>query len=149
MRGRKPTPTHLKLLQGTFRPDRAQSNEPQPAAELPPAPDYLNAVASREWDRLAPQLYAAGLLTSFDLMALEALCKAYARWRKAEEQVDVEGEVIQSPRGPVRNPWVLIQSKAYEQMTKMLIEFGFTPSARSRVTAIPTDGENDDGFDFG
>ena len=30
MAGRPPKPTKLKLLEGTFRPDRARPDEPQP-----------------------------------------------------------------------------------------------------------------------
>jgi hypothetical protein len=39
MRGRKPTPSHLKLIRGTARKDRAPKNEPKPHGDLLVAPD--------------------------------------------------------------------------------------------------------------
>ena len=34
-RGRKPKPTHLKLIAGTFRKDRSSKNEPKPELAIP------------------------------------------------------------------------------------------------------------------
>jgi phage terminase small subunit len=87
MRGRKPTPTHLKLVRGN--PGRRPLNraEPKPAAGMPTAPAHLSTEAKTEWRRVAPELYRLGILTRLDRSALAAYCQCYGRWRQAEEAI--------------------------------------------------------------
>src|SRR5215469_12484602 len=84
MRGRRPRPTHLKLVTGN--PGRRPLNdaEPRPATGLPAAPAELTADAKTEWQRVARRLHALGLLTTVDRAALAAYCQAWGRWRQAE-----------------------------------------------------------------
>lgn len=51
------------------------------------------------------------------------------------------GTVVKSPSGyPIQSPYLAIANKAHEQMTKLLAEFGMTPSSRSRcMVAKPDD----------
>lgn len=48
-RGPKTKPTELKLMQGTYRKDRAPENEPKPNAppSLPEPPSYMDITAKR------------------------------------------------------------------------------------------------------
>ena len=89
----------------------------------------------KEWKRMALLLEPLGLLTEIDGEALELYCAARARWLKAEGVVRKKGEVTNAPSGyPIRNPYLSIANKAWEQMRRLLIEFGMTPSSRERVT---------------
>lgn len=63
MRPRKPT--NLKILEGTFRKDRA-ANEPKPVPIAPPKPAWLKCAAGEIWKQLAPDLDAVGCLTRVD-----------------------------------------------------------------------------------
>ena len=115
MRGRKPKPTALKLLDGT-QACRINRDEPViPAANLDP-PKWLNQTAREHWAELAPMLAKAGLLTEGDRPALALLCDCYLWIRHDPEN------------------W-----KARELYRKLLVEFGLTPSSRSRLktTAEP------------
>ncbi len=128
-----PKPTALKLLQGTHRADRANPNEPQVEPCTIPRPRWLRGEARREWNRLAPQLARAGVLTEMDRSALIGLCEMWARWREAEGILDKEGLI----RDGRRHPASTIAAKCYDQWRAMLAEFGLTPSSRSRVSAVP------------
>jgi len=124
MRGRKPKPTALKLLEGT-RADRVNQDEPV----LPPATIELpeefegdrqgTRYAREQWERLAPMLLACGVLTVGDRPALALLCLAYASTRVDPDDV-----------------------KARESYRRMLVEFGLTPSSRSRLR-VSTDKPRD------
>jgi phage terminase small subunit len=74
MRGRKPTPTRLKVLTGNpgKRPLNAAEHHPEPA--VPDCPPELGPVARREWDRLVSELAPLRLLTHLDRAALAAYC---------------------------------------------------------------------------
>lgn len=50
-RGRKPKPTHLKLIAGTFRKDRSSKNEPKPELAISVPPE-LSDDAKLEWGRV-------------------------------------------------------------------------------------------------
>lgn len=135
MSGRKPKPTALKLITGNpgkralpkFEP------KPQPGAEMP---DWLSDEAKAQWALVAQQLEASGILTQIDGPALGLYCEAFARWRHANDQVVKFGSVVKAPSGfPVQSPFLAIANRAWDQMMKALVEFGMTPSSRSRVTA--------------
>ena len=80
MRGRKPKPTHLKVLEGN--PGRRPINgaEPKPAGDLPTCPAHLGPSAKAEWKRLARDLNRIGLLTMADRAALAVYCQSWGRW---------------------------------------------------------------------
>lgn len=133
--GRKPIPTNLKVLRGNPGKRALNANEPKPRARKPIAPSHLDDEAKREWRRMSDKLFKLGLLTEIDKAALAAYCMAWSRWVQAEESVRKYGIVMLSPdKGwPIQSPYLAIANKAMEQMTKMLGEFGMTPSSRSRI----------------
>ena len=137
MRGRKPTPTALKLLRNN--PGRRPLNtaEPKPPAGRTGPPAYLTGAAATEWRRLAPELARLGLLTTIDRDALAAYCQTFARWRDAEAAVKKHGMVLKGrDGGPVLSPYVTIANRALAQLRGWQTEFGMTPSARSRVSTV-------------
>jgi P27 family predicted phage terminase small subunit len=141
--GRKPKPTALRRAQGNPGHRPLNNNEPKPTG-IPLCPSHLNEVAKREWRRIAPELIALGLLTKIDRAALAAYCVSYSRWVAAEQSVDKFGTVIKLKNSdtPLRNPHVTIANAALDQMRKFLVEFGMTPSSRSRIQAAPTEAKD-------
>jgi phage terminase small subunit len=84
MRGRKPKPTHLKLVTGNPGKRKLNASEPMPAPALPEPPFHLGEEARTEWKRVAEDLYRLGVLTEIDRVVLAAYCQAYGRWVRAE-----------------------------------------------------------------
>jgi phage terminase small subunit len=62
MRGRKPKPTALKLIEGNPGKRPITGSEPKPPSTLPTCPSHLSASAKAEWKRLAHTLNTIGLL---------------------------------------------------------------------------------------
>ena len=52
-RGRKPKPTHLKLIEGNPGKRPIRTGPERPTTAMPEPPDHLNADARTEWDRRA------------------------------------------------------------------------------------------------
>ena len=149
--GRPPKPTAIKRLTGTLR---APFNEREPVApkRLPKPPAHLSDEALAEWERVALDLYHAGVLTDFDRAALAGYCQAYGRWAQAETALErvAEGDeltyglMIRTKNGNVvQNPLVGASNKAMMAMVRIAAELGMTPAARSRIAA-QTPGEDDD-----
>ncbi len=140
MKGRKPKPTALKILEGN--PGRRPLNpaEPAPAAGARPpnCPRHLDPDARREWRRLARQLHGLGLITQVDRSALAAYCQAWSRWIAAEKIIAADGLTVTTDKGNlIQHPAVGIANKALDLMLKFGVEFGLTPSSRSRLQVAP------------
>ena len=138
MRGRKPKPTIMKLISGNPGKRPLNENEPMPESskDLPAPPKYLSELAAIHWDKMAAQLHPLGLLTNADLDALARYCELHARWLLAQAQLIDHGLLIKAQNGfPVQSPYIAISNKCIELMNRIGIEFGLTPSSRSRISA--------------
>lgn len=130
--GRKPKPTQLKLLHGTFRPDRANPNEPRPEIAPPPVPAWLTGEARRLWEEIVPELVALGILSRIDGPSLACYCSAVADLARARRVIQLHGK-----GQDVLQKWLAIQATAMRQVREFASEFGLTPSARTRVSGAP------------
>jgi P27 family predicted phage terminase small subunit len=138
MRGRRPTPTRLKMLAGNPGKRPLNADEPRPEIAVPDCPIELGPVARTEWERLVGELAALRILTHLDRAALAAYCGAYAMWAEATEAIQKFGTMVKSPTGyPVQSPYVSIANRQAEIMMRIASEFGFTPASRSRISAPP------------
>jgi P27 family predicted phage terminase small subunit len=125
--------------------------EVTPAAGHPACPPHIKGEARAEWDRICGELDLLGLLTTADRPALALYCKAWARWIEAEAKVAELGLLVSAPKTktPMGNPYLSIANKAHEQMLKLLVEYGLTPSARSRMRIAKASLEQgDEDLDF-
>ena len=135
MPGPPPKPTKLKLLKGEKNKDRINQNEPQPEVKVLPCPSHLKEEAKRYWNQEAPRLYQLGLLTEVDGGAFELLCVAWAEWQEYTELVEKNGIAIRTPNGSLQlSPAAVLKDRAYERYRRMCLEFGMTPSSRSRIS---------------
>ena len=147
MRGRKPKPTVLKLLDGNPGKRRINDREPKAPAGIPEPPEWLDDGAGAEWFRIVKDLDGMGLLSPADHAMLEAYCTTYSRFVQAEVQVRKYGPIVKSPNGFAQtSPYLTVANQALEALRKLSVEFGLTPSSRSRIR-LPASGEAMDEFD--
>ena len=154
MPGRRPKPTNLLNFQGNPGGRRLNEHEPQPPKprRAPPAPPELGDVGKQEWKRMARILHDLGLLTGLDRGMLTAYCKSFEQWVEAVRMTDRFGTVaLTANRTPVQSPYVGIANRALANMTRIAVEFGLTPAARSRVQAPPMGDamDEDEAYMFG
>lgn len=133
-RGPAPTPTALKLLKGA-QPCRINKNEPVARDGFPVCPEGTDEAVREIWDYAISEMIAMGTAKSADRDTLRLYCEAVVAHRRASEVVNAEPLIVEGATGGmVRNPALVIQRDAAEQVRKLAQEFGFTPSARSRIT---------------
>jgi P27 family predicted phage terminase small subunit len=136
-RGRTPKPTALKKAEGNPGKRALNASEPRLPPVLVDPPMHLAGEALAEWTRIAPDLFAAGVLTVADRAALAAYCQAWADWVRARGHL-VDQMVVTTPSGyEMASPWVSIANKALDKMMKFASEFGLTPASRARIHAEP------------
>jgi P27 family predicted phage terminase small subunit len=149
MPGRRPSA--LKLLEGTYRPDRSR-REPRPPAGIPEAPAWLCEQAREIWRELAPALAGMGVLALPDRQALALACDALAEHRAARAVVEREGATYPATTESgatlhrVR-PEVGIAADAWRRALRGLSEFGLTPASRGRIDVEPGDAGRHDPVD--
>ena len=134
MAGRKPQPTAIKMIKGNpgKRPIVKDSIAPNPS--IPKPPTFLDKEAKNEWSRISESLFNLQILSEIDRSALAAYCQTYCRWAKAERKIKKDGMVSVTTNGNViQSPYVSIANTALTLMHKYLVEFGMTPSSRSKV----------------
>ena len=141
MKGRKPTPTALKILAGNPGQRKLPPNEPQPELGIRKAPSWLCAYARKVWNDDGPGLVAMGVLGRTDWMVFASYCQAAADVRRAREKMQAAGEQL-TEVNPVnglegRSVYYNIVRERGLDALKYAAELGITPSARTRVSAIP------------
>ena len=137
MRGRKPKPTALKLVDGNPGKRKAR-DEPQPKSDAVRCPAHLSRLAKRRFRALSAELGRLGLLTNLDIDALAAYCAVWARWVEAERALNGDS-------GPVsyKNSNLLVANRCLKEMRAFMAEFGMTPSARTRVSVETTNAHDE------
>ena len=134
MRGRKPTPTALKVLRGNPGRRPLNAREPKPKTGLPPCPSSLKGSARLAWRQMAKMLRDAGIGTTLDRNAMILLVDAWETYVSATTTLRQSGLLVKSPTGyPMQNPLLAVSNRAHEQIVRLLAEFGMTPASRTRV----------------
>ena len=144
--GRKPKPTHLKIIEGNPGKRPLNKNEPKPEPGVPSRPDWLTREAKREWGRVVPALDKLRLLTLVDRAALAMYCQEWGRYVEAQAQLSKKA-VTTTPSGYEQpSPYVSIARSSQKACASFCAEFGLTPSSRGRMS-LPEQPEDDDILD--
>jgi P27 family predicted phage terminase small subunit len=133
VRGRKPKPTHLRLIEGNAGHRPLNVDEPIPEGDLALPPAWFSPAQRLVWDgviRDAP----AGLLRRLDAGTVEVYCVAKELHSQAAQKISEFGAVVTVNGMPMRSPYVSIQNQQSAVLLKCAAELGFTPSSRTRVT---------------
>jgi P27 family predicted phage terminase small subunit len=135
MRGRKPKPAELKIVQGTFRKDRANPRQPAAHGYLTEPPEHLNEEQKQIWrDAIADA--PKSLLKKIDRSNFEVWVVSYGTYRECQRLLAKTSQVIKTTHGNwITNPILTNMNKQAAIMLKAASEMGFTPASRSRVVA--------------
>ena len=146
MKGRKPVPTHLKVIRGNPGKRKLNKNEPLPIGDLVDAPEWMAESQRQSWN-YAVENAPKGLLKKLDRSVLVAWTVAEDLHRRSSEQVEKFGILTKAPNTglPMQSPYLPVVNKQAQIMLKAAELLGFTPASRSRVQIIedrPSDEED-------
>mgnify|MGYP000916111745 CR=1 FL=1 len=146
---REGNPGHRPVEPGLLLPP-AELEEPDwgetfPVVEGEQAPENerLRVVASREWNRVVPVLKHTAGLAAVDAAALQEYCTVVARIDQCERALSVNGLLMQTDRGWVKNGAATIVSQYRATYKVLLREFGLSPSARRGITPVEASDDSD------
>lgn len=149
MAGRRPKPTVLRLVEGNPGKRKINKAEPKPKREIPSCPAHLSDAGKVAWGRLSVLLDRMGVLTEADSAALERLCDCYSDVLICRESLKADGWTYKTMDAQGNtlikgNPAAAQLRAADSQFKSYLVEFGLTPSARSKVHTTPDGDEKED-----
>lgn len=136
--GRPKKPDKQKIIQGTFRKDRAPKAQPKAEKSEQNAPPWWlkGHIARKAWRELYIYLKENGRLTKLDEKAFEMLVTSYADWRTAREKAKIG--TYKTDTGYFRvNPMIAVQKIYFKQFNDMLVQFGMTPISRIAMDLHP------------
>ena len=140
MRGRKPLPTHLKVIKGTARKDRLPKNEPRPEGALLHPPKGMSPRQRVVWAHAIAES-PPGLLKPVDrgvvaayVIGLETALEINEQMATAPLLVRIGGTEEAPIMGP--NPLERIRMQNLLAMIRAAEQIGFSPSARSRIEIV-------------
>lgn len=150
-RGPSKKPAELEALHGNPGHRKAPKQiKFEKSEKAPTPPPFLDKVAKKEWKRLAPIVYKAGLLTEADIGAFAAYCHSYSQWVMADKAIQARKDsdnalpplTFVTDKGySMQIPEINIVNSAKKQMLTFAREFGLTPSSRSGM-ASPLETED-------
>lgn len=139
MRGRKPTPTALKLIRGNPGKRPLNRDEPQPGPLRRSCPRELADTEARaEWRRTIAPAIDRGQVTAADRVMAIAHCELWATWRSQLADAARHAHIIAAGPSnyPMPNPARMMANKTFALLKSVDAELGFTPASRSRVTTV-------------
>src|SRR5262245_46529862 len=131
--GPKPTPLEIAALHGRQRSKlRARGLLPKGRvidATIDP-PKHLSADEAREWRAVEVKFADLQMITTNDLVLLEAWCVFRGDLVESERHLK-RGTIVTDKNGEKRrSPWYLVRNRAIEGLQKIGAEFGFSPGSR-------------------
>lgn len=141
-KGRKKTPTALRIVRGNPGKRALPKDEPNPKKAAVKPPRGLSTAAKKQWRLVARQLSEANILTVLDTHALVLYCEAFSRWLEANTCIAEEGMIVTTPKGySIPSPYIAISNKAFDQMKSIMVEFGMTPTSRTGIKTVEPETE--------
>lgn len=143
-RGRKPKPTELHILEGTYRDDRslpdAMTASPVVQVPMPPKSLRKHKEAKELWYQVATELATMKVLSNADLVALEMYCQQVIIYRRATEECwDDKDKYLVKTTGSKgnevmrMNQMFFVANEAFRKIMALGSELGLTPAARAKI----------------
>jgi P27 family predicted phage terminase small subunit len=141
-RGRKPTPSYLKLIKGNPGKRPLNRVEPKPIllADLEPPP-WLDREGREHWRYYAPRLQRLRILSELDRDLLAAASERWSVYIRSTRALRKSLVQITDSNGRVSRPEVAISKMAFDSWRAAMQEFGIGAASRSRVNTVPESAE--------
>ncbi len=106
-------------------------------------PDDIQEEAKSYMQNVCDVLEAKGVMENVDTAALNMLARNYSMFIQATKQIEAEGITITTERGNIAaHPAIKIAKDAQTSAVKIMLEFGLTAKARTKLSKMATPDED-------
>lgn len=146
--GRPPKSVEEHKSNGTYKPSRHDGRgiSIKPLETLP-APVSLSKRAAEKWNEIVPAMLAAGLVSVVDAVILKDAFISYDIAQDCLEQVNAYenyGEYLQNLDKIKQMNLLDVYKEHMNRFHKIMIKFGVTPEARTRMRVKPKEKDTND-----
>ena len=148
--GRPPKSIEDHKANGTYKPSRHDGRgiSIEPLEKLP-APINLSKKASENWDELVPAMLEAGLISIVDTVILKDAFISYDIAQDCLEKVNAYesyGEYLSNLDKIKQMNLLDVYKEHMNRFHKIMMKFGVTPEARTRMRVKPKEKDDQDFF---
>jgi len=143
-------PTSMKVVEGTFRKDRANPDEPQIEIEVPSCPSNLSPKAKTVWKRVIPLLRDARIITLLHRDTVAEYCELIStstdlrtetkQNKQLIKQLDEDDEYYISSLLGLKKESRAIRRERLQvagEIRKYATEFAMTAASQGKANALP------------
>ena len=106
-------------------------------------PDDIQEEAKAYMQNVCDMLQTKGVMENVDTAALTMLARNYSMFIQANKQLEKDGLTVTSDRGNIApHPAIKIAKDAQTSAMKVMLEFGLTAKARTKLTKMATAEED-------
>lgn len=131
-------PAKTRTIGHITKVEKEQRREAEKAlAEYPTltstAPEWLDDLAAKEWERIVPLLKANAPVSELDVGLIATHCTLYSTVIKCTEEINKNGVIVDTKRGPQQSPYFMARDKAIKEMKSIDSQMGLSPQSRVRL----------------
>lgn len=146
--GRQPKSVDEHIANGTYKPSRHEGRgiTIEPVEKLP-APISLSKKAVEKWDEMVPAMISAGMVSIVDAVILKDAFTSYDIAQDCLEQVngyESYGVYLKGLDKTRQMDLLEVYTKHMNRFHKIMMKFGVTPEARTRMRVKPKEKEGSD-----
>ena len=146
--GRQPKSVEDHIKNGTYKPSRHEGRgiTIEPVEKLPP-PVSLSKKAAEKWEEMVPAMISAGMVSIVDAVILKDAFTSYDIAQDCLEQVNGYESYGVYLKGLDKTRQMNLLDVYKEHMNrfhKIMMKFGVTPEARTRMRVKPKEKEDGD-----
>lgn len=146
--GRPPKSVEDHIKNGTYKPSRHEGRgiTIEPVEKLPP-PVSLSKKAAEKWEEMVPAMISAGMVSIVDAVILKDAFTSYDIAQDCLEQVNGYESYGVYLKGLDKTRQMNLLDVYKEHMNrfhKIMMKFGVTPEARTRMRVKPKEKEDGD-----
>lgn len=149
--GRQPKSVDEHKANGTYKPSRHDGRgiTIEPLEKLP-APISLSKKATEKWEEMVPAMLSAGLVSVVDAIILKDAFISYDIAQDCLEKVngyDSYGEYLSNLDKIKQMNLLDVYKEHMNRFHKIMMKFGVTPEARTRMRVKPKEKDENNFFD--
>lgn len=144
--GRPNKPKSLKILEGTYRPDRDHGVlEFEKITEIPKPPTHLSSIGKKIFIEITDILISVKILETIDIHTVVMLCEEMATYYEMTRKLKkVKTYTYRNGAGNlVKRPELAIRNEAMKNATSIMAQLGLTPSMRQKYGFTPSSQDSD------
>ncbi len=136
MKGRKPKPTGLRLIEGNREHRTIHAElEPRPVPARPPKPPFLNKAGQQHWNYLVRHLQCMNTLAGSDQGIVMGAAMAYGQASDLQERIAWlmnPANLVEEREKELASARRLLNS-TLANLVRFEAELGLNPTARTRI----------------